>query len=52
MILSSNEIRHLLIRMGHGEGSIIRPDPNFTAQHALALAERLKAALKENAAKA
>lgn len=42
MTLSPGEIRHILIRMGHGEGSIIRPDPSFTGQDALALAERLK----------
>lgn len=33
--------------MNRGEGSNIRPDPTFTGQDALALAERLKAELEK-----
>lgn len=46
--LSPEEIAYLLRLMNRGEGSNIRPDPSFTGQDALALAERLKAEL-ENA---
>lgn len=43
MTITPVEARYLLLLMGRGEGSIIRPDPSFTAQAALARAERLKA---------
>lgn len=47
MTINPLEARFLLTLMGHGEGSIIRPDPSFTGQDALALAERLKNELRQ-----
>ena len=47
MQLTPHQIRYLLRLMNRGEGSNIRPDPSFTGQDALALAERLKERLSE-----
>lgn len=47
MTLTPHQIRYILRLMNRGEGSNIRPDPSFTGQDALALAERLKAELEK-----
>lgn len=47
MTLTPREALYLLTLMGYAGPSAIRPDPSFTGQDALALAERLKALLNE-----
>lgn len=47
MSLTPAQLRYLLSLMKQDSFSSIRPDPSFTGQDALALAERLKAELEK-----